>query len=370
MRILKENIENISRLSGEFKSPSLERDFQKYMLQDNIASSRKFILGIALLFQLYIIPDFFYFEDLNMLLVPSLIRLLYLISAVYYYLRIERTKFPLYQCTSIYEIVQIVLLWTLLFTYPRLEIMSHRQVYILFMMVILLSIPNRFFYKITLSLILILGITLILKYKEIHYLADFSGDLFIFTLLILFFSAFNVRTVNRLQRIQYNDALALERLSTTDGLTNTYNRRKYDQDLAKEIARTKRYENPFSGIMFDIDDFKRVNDDFGHPVGDKVLIKYSSTVKSLIRENDQVYRWGGEEFIILLPNTNLEAALKLSNRIKTMLHQVDFSPVSNLTCSFGVTSWQKNDTADTFTTRLDRLLYQAKENGKACIVAH
>ena len=144
MRILKENIENISRLSGEFKSPSLERDFQKYMLQDNIASSRKFILGIALLFQLYIIPDFFYFEDLNMLLVPSLIRLLYLISAVYYYLRIERTKFPLYQCTSIYEIVQIVLLWTLLFTYPRLEIMSHRQVYILFMMVILLSIPNRF----------------------------------------------------------------------------------------------------------------------------------------------------------------------------------------------------------------------------------
>lgn len=370
MKIIKENIRNISRLSGEFKNPSLERDFQKYMLQDNIISSRKFILGIALLLQLYIIPDFLYIKDLNMLLIPSLIRLLFLISSVYYYLHIERTKFPLYQCTSVYEIVQIVLLWALLFTYPDPEIMSHRQVYILFMMVILLSIPNRFFYKITLSLILVLGILFILQYRKVHYLTDFSGDLFIFTLLILLFSAFNARTVNRLQRIQYSDALALERLSTTDGLTNTYNRRKYNQDLTKEIARVKRYGNTFSGIMFDLDDFKKVNDDFGHLVGDEVLIKYSSTVKSLIRENDQVYRWGGEEFIILLPNTNLEAALKLSNRIKTMLLQVDFSPAPNLTCSFGVTSWQENDTADTFTTRLDRLLYEAKANGKACIVAH
>ena len=369
MKILKENIKNISWLSGEFKNPSLEQDFQKYVLPDTIISSRKFILGIALLFQLYIIPDFFYIKDLNILLILSLIRLLYLLSSVHYSLRIERTKFPLYHCTSVYEIVGIVLLWALLFTYPEPEIMSHQQTHIIFMMAILLVIPNRFFYKISLSSVLLLGILFISKYKGVHCLTDFSGALLIFTLLTMLFSAFTASWINKLRRIQYEDTLALERLSTTDSLTGAYNRRKYNQDLEKEIARTQRYGNPFSGIMFDLDDFKKVNDYFGHLVGDEVLIKYSSNIKNIIRENDQVYRWGGEEFIILLPDTDLEAALKLSNRIKTELYQVDFSPVPKPTSSFGVTSWWENDTAESFTTRLDRLLYQAKANGKDCIIS-
>lgn len=369
MEILKESIKNISPITGEFKNLALERDFQKYMLQDTIASSRKFILGIALLFQLYIIPDYFYFKSQDILLILALIRLLYLFASLYYYTRIPHTKYSLYQSTNVYELNGILLLWALLFVYPEAEIMSHQQTHTIFMLAILLIIPNRFWYKICLSLLLMTGIFFISEYKGAHCLTDFSGAMLIFTMLVLLFSAFTARRINKLQRIQFEDSLALERLSTTDMLTKTFNRRKYQQDLEKEIARTQRYRHSFSGIMFDLDDFKEVNDSYGHLAGDEVLRKLSFHVKSLIRENDQLFRWGGEEFIILLPDTDLEAALKLSNRIKAELKNVDFSSLPKPTCSFGVAAWQENDTAESFTTRMDRLLYQAKANGKDCIVS-
>jgi diguanylate cyclase (GGDEF)-like protein len=177
------------------------------------------------------------------------------------------------------------------------------------------------------------------------------------------------RRMNRLQRIQFQNSIELARISNTDALTGTYNRLKYNEELKEEIARSERYKIPLSGIMFDLDNFKEINDEFGHLEGDKVLQKIASLIQSIIRENDQLFRWGGEEFIILLPNTELNSAIQLAYRIQDSIRNSDFSTVKGLTCSFGVTSLKEDDSANSFTERLDQLQYGAKKNGKDRIIS-
>jgi polar amino acid transport system substrate-binding protein len=97
--------------------------------------------------------------------------------------------------------------------------------------------------------------------------------------------------------------------------------------------------------------------------------KNASLIQSIIRENDQLFRWGGEEFIILLPNTELNSAIQLAYRIQDSIRNSDFSTVKGLTCSFGVTSLKEDDSANSFTERLDQLQYGAKKNGKDRIIS-
>jgi len=174
--------------------------------------------------------------------------------------------------------------------------------------------------------------------------------------------------LNLLQRMQFETTRELHKISTVDPLTNTYNRMKYDEELEKEISRARRYHLPLTGIMFDIDNFKVINDEQGHLEGDKVLKKISLLVKSTIRENDLLFRWGGEEFIVLLPNTDHDSAIQLAYRIQDCIRNADFKNIDRLTCSFGVTYLKENDTPNSITNRLDQLQYQAKKRGKDRIV--
>jgi len=169
--------------------------------------------------------------------------------------------------------------------------------------------------------------------------------------------------------MQFQTTQEFRRISTIDSLTDTYNRMKYDEELEKEIARAQRYRLPLSGIMFDLDNFKEINDKFGHLEGDKVLKKVSLLVREIIRESDLLFRWGGEEFIVLLPNTDLNSAIQLAYRIQDCIRNADFSTIKGITCSFGVTSLKEGDTATSFTERLDQLQYQAKKNGKDRVVS-
>ena len=156
----------------------------------------------------------------------------------------------------------------------------------------------------------------------------------------------------------------LKRLSITDPLTRIYNRGKFHQALEEEIKRQRRYETDLTIIMFDIDHFKRVNDTFGHDVGDKILVGLVSLVHQCIRETDIFSRWGGEEFMILLPHTSLENAVKLAERIRIKVMTNHFEVVAAVTCSFGVSELLSQDTGETFCKRVDEALYESKRNGR------
>lgn len=158
----------------------------------------------------------------------------------------------------------------------------------------------------------------------------------------------------------------LEERTMTDPLTGIKNRRFYESRIQYEIARSCRYEEPLSIIMFDIDHFKQVNDIHGHDVGDKVLIEYTALISSMLRATDVLCRIGGEEFIIITPHTSAIDAYKLAEKIRKSVERA--KRILQITMSFGVTQHKDDEDKDSMFKRADRALYEAKESGRNKVV--
>lgn len=156
----------------------------------------------------------------------------------------------------------------------------------------------------------------------------------------------------------------LEKLSITDPLTSIYNRRKFNELLTHEIERSKRYKTGLSLIMCDIDYFKNINDSFGHDVGDNTLKIFSAKINENIREVDMFARWGGEEFMILMPNANIDNASSVAEKLRKIIEETEVKKVKSFTASFGVTDLNEGDTTETFLKRVDEAMYKAKRNGR------
>ena len=135
-----------------------------------------------------------------------------------------------------------------------------------------------------------------------------------------------------------------------------------------ERQRAVQEKAPFSLIMLDIDHFKKVNDRFGHSVGDQVLLQLSRLIRGLIRHGDLLIRWGGEEFLILLPTTQLEEAGPFAERIRQEVEQEQFKGAGSMTISLGVGQFRGGDSTDALLRRVDNALYQAKQQGRNRVV--
>jgi len=159
----------------------------------------------------------------------------------------------------------------------------------------------------------------------------------------------------------------LQKMAEEDELTQTYNRHKLREILQAEIERTQRHDTSLCVILFDVDNFKGINDTFGHNVGDDVLKRLAKIVKNAIRVNDTFGRWGGEEFLLILPHLKLEDATKVCEKIRLLIAQSIFEKVDSLTCSFGLCVYEKEMNIDGLVNRCDKAMYQAKMLGKNCV---
>ena len=175
--------------------------------------------------------------------------------------------------------------------------------------------------------------------------------------------------------VTFSDVTALEHKSKTfeekasiDALTGIYNKDKFYEMITDQIHVSKKYNINLSIIFFDIDHFKNINDTYGHQTGDDVLQELVNIIKGCVRELDIFARWGGEEFIVLLPRTNLDNALKAAEKFRRKVMTYEFKDVKHVTCSFGVTMFTKNDDVDTLVNRADKALYKAKEGGRNRVV--
>lgn len=156
----------------------------------------------------------------------------------------------------------------------------------------------------------------------------------------------------------------LHEIVNIDVLTNINNRRKIESLYNFELERSKRYKRDLSVIFFDIDDFKLINDQLGHKIGDEVLIKLCKLISKHIRKTDYLGRWGGEEFVIVLPETNKKDAQELAYNLRDKIINFDFKIDRKITCSFGVSQFEENDNSDTLITRVDNAMYEVKRSGK------
>ena len=150
-----------------------------------------------------------------------------------------------------------------------------------------------------------------------------------------------------------------------DDLTKLNNRKSYNENIEKLFSQYKRYKTPFSIIMYDIDNFKNINDEYGHSVGDDVLVEMSKLIKSHIRDSDYIFSVGGEEFIILLTETQIDKAKLAAEKIRYSVEN-DLKTINNhqITISIGLTEVQEDDTIDKIYIRVDELMYKSKNSGK------
>ncbi len=205
--------------------------------------------------------------------------------------------------------------------------------------------------------------------KKIGYLVYYELDntvkLFNDTFIVMYISVeialfamlsflINIRTRSEKFRI----------LSEIDTLTGIYNKGKFNQLLEAELKKVKRYNRPLGLIIFDIDHFKKINDTYGHQVGDYVLKTVANIVKNNIRNTDIFARWGGEEFVIIAPETDINGTKILAEKLRNAIEEYNFDTVGKVTASFGVTEAVPEDTTDSIVHRADEALYLAKEKGR------
>lgn len=175
----------------------------------------------------------------------------------------------------------------------------------------------------------------------------------------------NDTQLNKINRVLKDKATKYEELSAIDNLTGIFNRLMFEQKLKNEIERIDRYKvDNFSLAIFDIDNFKKVNDTYGHIEGDNVLKRLVQEVKSHLRSTDIFSRWGGEEFVIILPLTNAKKAKIAIENIRKIISSTTFNKVGTVTCSFGLTEFNKSDTFHSVIIRADEAMYIAKTSGK------
>ncbi|MEY4592265.1 MAG: hypothetical protein RIR18_1160 [Pseudomonadota bacterium] len=163
-------------------------------------------------------------------------------------------------------------------------------------------------------------------------------------------------------------------LSQTDDLTQLYNSRHFYERLDKEIERSARYHRPLSLLLIDADHFKKVNDTYGHQEGDRVLQTLARTIEKCLRGSDSAYRYGGEEFVTLMPESSLEAALIVAERMRLQFASLDMVTSTGLhfqcTISIGISTFLPNDSAMSFIKRADIAAYQAKGRGRNTVVIY
>lgn len=156
----------------------------------------------------------------------------------------------------------------------------------------------------------------------------------------------------------------LDLLASTDKLTGSWNRRRLEETVKSEMDRLKRYGHPLCLMVLDIDYFKKINDRYGHGTGDFVLIELAALVRESLRTSDSLTRWGGEEFIVLCPNTTLATASLLAERLRNKIATEDFPEVEHITASLGVAECISGETFEQWFQRADEALYRAKSGGR------
>ena len=160
----------------------------------------------------------------------------------------------------------------------------------------------------------------------------------------------------------------LQKLAITDGLTKLHNSRSFYSQIEVEVDRFNRYKRPLSLLLLDIDHFKQYNDSYGHLEGDKVLVRISQMIRSCLRKLDSAYRYGGEEFTVILPETNCDEAETVAERIRMIVENEKYTPEPQkevtITISIGITQYNHKEELSSFIQRADKAMYLSKERGR------
>lgn len=363
-------INPISLISGEFINRGREESFFMTQLKSQLTNIRITILVLASMFLAFVVPDFLSNSGSFVRLSLLVCRLFVFVLTLTMFFLLKHVKnrrmFVLMLSACEAAVVAVFLYAIASYETPKILLQAFSAILLI---IVFNMIMNSFVAIVFLNLTLLVGFAIVTR--MFHNAASQLDRIAVIVYLLMTMGLCMV-AYSRTERLKRRQSVILEQLeslSVTDALTRCFNRMKFNDELHSEIERSRRYGLPMSLVLYDYDYFKLVNDKYGHPAGDLVLIRTSRLVRQSIRTVDILARWGGEEFMLLLPDTPIGPATDLAGRIKDKIAACDCGPVEQVTCSFGVTELRKDDTMETLLQRVDDLLYIAKQQGRNQVVS-
>lgn len=369
MKLIRSN-KNINCF-GELSDKDLEKEFFNQDMQNAVVYIKAIVLTLGILNTLFIIPDYFLVHDINSFAMIATGRILFVLMVFILFIRINNMKnFRVLEFwVTAYEVIVGMLF---IFIYYSYEIPNYLIQAFGVMLIILavFMVPNRWINMIGVSLFIIVGFNAV----SIYYIPDiqmseFSAGIVYLVVVLMLSSIFSFLN-NCYKRIHYLDNKELMRLSITDPLTGIYNKGKFNDELKRHVLCSKRYDTPLSLVIIDFDNFKKINDVVGHLVGDKIIIEFANLIQKNIRESDIFARWGGEEFVLILPNMDIVHSLEMGERLREKVENFEFKEAVKLTCSFGIAELSSDDDIESLLQKADKMLYVAKSAGKNTVIAY
>jgi len=389
----------IKKIWPTFADATIENDYQSDTRAKNIQAVAKAIFGISLFNGFFIFSDLFAkFQSPTNFYGSITIKLFIVVLGWFFfqYLKKHPTQSVMTRCILIFAVTYLSLVTINLNLYlggmkpPSLLEMSIPFSYVTVLVYIYAPVGIRL--QVLLALMALVNYVLVSFW---HY--SLNDPRLIFGLSFLFISnsiglsicyyinhhlragwaidCQRQHDLNNLQKeIKQRTMLEqeLKRQALTDSLTNAENRRSFMKNLEREIGVSSRYKTPLSLIYFDIDEFKLINDKFGHDVGDAVLVSLAQQVPKMLRNTDTFARTGGEEFAIILPGANLEHASNVAEDLCTAFRELSVEAETEklgFTCSFGVIEMNEKEDSQSMLKRVDINMYKAKEQGRNCVVS-
>jgi len=350
---------------GQFRDKTLEKEFYNAEIARNINYVLFTILIAAIVYFSFIIPEYFLITAADDFRAVFINRSVVLAAMLFLYFKVRRdTRYE----SLIYWFTGLEILIAMSFIYISNQIPNPNILIQAFgVMIIILAIfliNNRWLFSIFTALFVSIGYFVFVgvSFTEINR-SDFLAAI-IHIVIVIVLSSISSYSVNYYKRIQYLHTIELIKMAETDALTGIDNKAKFNQEYARLADSVTATARNLAVIMFDIDDFKAINDRFGHLIGDQVLQELTGIVRRNINQSDLFARWGGEEFVIILPDSQREEAMVVARRLQQIIAEHRFETAGQVTCSFGVAAFKNGDNLDTVLHRVDERLYLAKKLGK------
>lgn len=326
------------------------------------------IIMAGLVNLLMLFPDLELIESTAAKISIVIIRVLYstILFIISYRFKDIKSFKPFSIIVSICEVLGILIFLFVFCQYvnPNFLIQSMGMI-MLFLVIFLL--PNRWVNMLHIALFGTFGFLFCsLVFVKLENTNDFYAG-FAYVLIALLLCAISARNAERHQLNEFTTKGKLERISTTDFLTKTANRYKMKEEAEKWINFCRRQGMPLSIVFADIDNMKAINDQFGHAVGDFVLTSFAALIQKQLRSSDTLARWGGDEFVFLLPNTSYSNAQNLTARIGTHISEFNFIEGYTVSCSFGVIQMKEDSDFLSMINEADKLMYDSKRRDKDSI---
>lgn len=340
-------------------------EYYNYKLSVSKKYIRILLFAAAFFNIMLLLPDLALIENASARISIIIIRLVY--SVILSIVGFSSKRISSFRTFSvIVSFLEILALWIFLFVFSR-YVQPNLLIQAMGLMVLIIVfflIPNQWKYLLFISVLgTVMFLTCAYIYVNLFVLSDFVATA-VYLAVTVFLCALSAKNSETHQLNEFTSKLELERLSTTDFLTHAANRYKLEETAARWMAFCRRQGLPLTLVFIDVDDLKIVNDRFGHSIGDCVLSDLAKLFQAQLRSTDILARWGGDEFVLLLPNINLDDAIALTERIDASMKEQTFIDGFNVTCSFGVVEMKGSSDFESLICQADKLMYERKMQSK------